>query len=101
MTSQPPPAARANDTHNVDAIALLAVIADIAIPALWDAGTHLIAEFGSPTAALAQAKATALAGAKAADRTVRKHPYLAIGLALCIGVVLAVVSIRRRTGTSD
>ncbi len=54
------------------------------------------------SAALESAKATcenlqdnAVAGAKAADRVVRDHPYQSIGVAFGIGLLVGVLAIRR------
>jgi ElaB/YqjD/DUF883 family membrane-anchored ribosome-binding protein len=100
MNNQPPPVNGAREALRGAADALLAASADIAIAALWDVGTHLIAELGSGTTTSAQATARTVAGARAADRAVRKHPYLAIGMGLCVGVVLACFLIPRRRGAA-
>jgi len=102
MYSQPPPDNGAREALRSAADALLAASADIAIAALWDIGTHLIAEFESGTTTCAQAKATAIAGARAAERAVRRHPFLAIGMAVCVvGAVLACRCITRRSDSAN
>ena len=37
----------------------------------------------------------AIAGAHATDRVIRQHPYEAIGLSFCVGLLLGVVMCRR------
>jgi ElaB/YqjD/DUF883 family membrane-anchored ribosome-binding protein len=39
-----------------------------------------------------------VAGAKAADKAVREHPYQAIGIGFALGILIGVLAIRRRRG---
>jgi ElaB/YqjD/DUF883 family membrane-anchored ribosome-binding protein len=100
MTTQPPPVTSANAPRGAEAAALLAATIEIAIAA-WDAGTRVAAMIKDGRTARAQAKDTTAIGAKAADRAVRQHPYLAIGVAVCIGAVLGCLCIPQRGDKAD
>jgi ElaB/YqjD/DUF883 family membrane-anchored ribosome-binding protein len=96
MDTHPQSARSRSDTLRDDAGILLAMLADIAGVALWDAGKRLIAMLRNGTTELAQAKATVVGGAKATGRAVRQHPYLTIVLAMAIGIILGVLYAFRR-----
>ena len=78
-----------------DAKALLLATANIAEEKVVAARSRLNAALQSGKYALAQAQEKAIAGAKAADETIREHPYQAIGVALGVGVLAGFLLGRR------
>jgi ElaB/YqjD/DUF883 family membrane-anchored ribosome-binding protein len=96
MDSQPPPVNGAREALRGATDALLAAGAKFAIAALWEASTTIFAGNRNGTTGLGKATANVSAGVKGADRAVRQHPYLAIGMAVCLGVVLTCLCSPRR-----
>lgn len=71
-----------------DAQALLSATAHIAEEKVVAARNRVAAAIQNGTEALDDIKDKAVAGAKAADETIREHPYQSIGVALGVGVLL-------------
>lgn len=78
-----------------DARALMAATADVAGEKVAEARKRLGAALESGKELYGRAREKALEGAKAADETVREHPYQAIGIALGLGTLLGYLLARR------
>ncbi len=78
-----------------DAQALLAATGHIAEEKVVAARARLSAAVKHGREVLDDLKDKAVAGAKAADETIREHPYKAVGVALGLGVLLGLL-LRRR-----
>jgi ElaB/YqjD/DUF883 family membrane-anchored ribosome-binding protein len=52
-------------------------------------------------AGVSQVKERALTGAKTTDRTVREHPYKALGAVFGLGVVVGILAVGLFTGEED
>lgn len=78
-----------------DAQALLAATAHVAEEKVVDARKRLMAAIEKGKETWNDVQEKAVAGAKAADRVIRDHPYQAIGTALGIGVLIGFLLSRR------
>ncbi len=80
--------------HSKNAQALLAATngADKKVMAV---GKQLKSAVGRAKVTLQAAQKKAVAGAKATDKTIRKHPYHAMGIALGVGAVAGLLLSRR------
>jgi ElaB/YqjD/DUF883 family membrane-anchored ribosome-binding protein len=78
-----------------DARALLAATADVAGEKVGEARKRLTAALESGKEMYGRVREKAVAGAKAADQTVREHPYQAIAIALGVGALIGFVVARR------
>ncbi len=78
-----------------DARALMSATADVAGEKVAEARKRLGAALESGKELYGRAREKALEGAKAADETVREHPYQAIGIALGLGTLLGYLLARR------
>ena len=78
-----------------DAEALLAATADVAGKKVEEARNRLAAALESGKEIYDQVRKQAVEGAKAADQSIRKNPYQAIGVALGVGLLLGYLISRR------
>ena len=83
------------DTLAEDARALMAATADVAGDKVAEARKRLSAALESGKELYGRVREKAVEGAKAADETVREHPYQAIGIALGVGALLGYLLTRR------
>jgi ElaB/YqjD/DUF883 family membrane-anchored ribosome-binding protein len=77
-----------------DARALLAATADVAGEKVGEARKRLAASLDSAKEIAGRVRDKAVEGAKAADDVVREHPYQAIGIALGVGALIALLLAR-------
>jgi len=77
-----------------DARALLAATADVAGEKVEEARKRLAASLDSAKEIAGRVGDKAVEGAKAADEVVREHPYQAIGIALGVGALIALLLAR-------
>ena len=84
-----------------DARALMAATADVAGEKVGEARKRLAAALESGKEMYSRVKEKAVEGAKAADATVREHPYQAIGIALGVGAVVGYLLARRCSRKDD
>ena len=84
-----------------DARALMAATADVAGDKVGEARKRLAAALESGKEMYGRVKEKAVEGAKAADATVREHPYQAIGIALGVGAVVGYLLARRCSRKDD
>ncbi|MEY2409456.1 MAG: ElaB protein [Verrucomicrobiota bacterium] len=78
-----------------DARALMAATADVAGEKVAEARKRLGAALESGKELYGRVRERAVEGAKAADQSVREHPYQAIGVALGLGALLGYLMARR------
>ena len=78
-----------------DARALMAATSEVAGEKVGEARKRLAAALESGKKALGQVKDKAVAGAKATDKAVHEHPYMAIGIALGVGALVGFLVARR------
>ena len=78
-----------------DARALMAATADVAGDKVAEARKRLGAALESGKELYGRVRDKAVEGAKAADETVREHPYQAIGIAFGVGALLGFLLTRR------
>ena len=85
-----------DDMHQLaeDARALLAATADVAGEKVGEARKRLAASLDSAKEIAGRVRDKAVEGAKAADEVVREHPYQAIGIALGVGALIALLLAR-------
>ena len=83
------------DTLAEDARALMAATADVAGDKVAEARKRLGAALESGKELYGRVRDKAVEGAKAADETVREHPYQAIGIAFGVGALLGYLLTRR------
>ena len=81
-----------------DARALMTATADVAGEKVAEARKRLGAALESSKELYGRVRDKAVEGAKAADETVREHPYQAIGIAFGVGTLLGYLLARRRSG---
>jgi ElaB/YqjD/DUF883 family membrane-anchored ribosome-binding protein len=84
-----------------DARALLAATADVAGEKVGEARKRLAASLESARELAGRVRDKAVEGAKAADEVVREHPYEAIGIALGVGALIALLLARRCSRNDD
>jgi len=91
------PQAVRHDAHTLveDARALLEATANIADEKIADARQRLTEALESGKVTYDRVKERAIEGAKAADETIRTHPYHTAGITFGIGVLLGVLIGRR------
>ena len=78
-----------------DARALMAATADVAGDQVAEARPRLGAALESGKELYGRVRDKAVEGVKAADETVREHPYQAIGIAFGVGALLGYLLTRR------
>ena len=78
-----------------DARALMAATADVAGDKVAEARKRLGAALESGKELYGRVRDKAVEGARAADETVREHPYQAIGIAFGVGALLGYLLTRR------
>jgi ElaB/YqjD/DUF883 family membrane-anchored ribosome-binding protein len=78
-----------------DARALLSATADVAGDKVNDARKRLAVALERAKEIAGDVRDKAVAGARAADATVREHPYQAIGIALGVGAIAGYLVARR------
>jgi len=83
------------ETLAEDARALLAATADVAEERVVAARKRVSAALEKGKEALEHVQDQAIAGVQAADKTIRKHPYESIGIALGVGVLIGYLIARR------
>ena len=84
-----------------DARALMAATADVAGDKVGEARKRLAAALDNGGEILNRVKEKAVESAKAADETVRDHPYQAIAIALGVGGLLGYLAARRCCSKND
>jgi ElaB/YqjD/DUF883 family membrane-anchored ribosome-binding protein len=84
-----------------DARALMAATADVAGEKVGDARKRLAASLESAKEIADRVRDKAAEGAKAADEVVREYPYHAIGIALGVGALIALLVARRCCRNDD
>jgi ElaB/YqjD/DUF883 family membrane-anchored ribosome-binding protein len=84
-----------------DARALMAATADVAGEKVGEARKRLAAALERGKEIYGRVKEKAVEGAKAADETVREHPYQAIGIALGVGALIGYLVARRCSRNGD
>ena len=77
-----------------DARALMAATADVAGEKVADARKRLAAALDKGKEIYGRVREKAVEGAKAADETVRDHPYEAVGIALGVGALIGYLAAR-------
>lgn len=82
-------------TLAADARALLAATAHVAGDQVGEARQRLTAALEKGRQMLGQVQEKVVAGAKATDVAVHKHPYLAIGVAVGVGALIGFLLSRR------
>jgi ElaB/YqjD/DUF883 family membrane-anchored ribosome-binding protein len=95
--------ATSNDTGTLaeDARALMAATADVAGSKVGEARKRLAAALDSAKEIAGRVREKAIEGAKAADETVREHPYQAIGIAAGVGALIGYLAARRCSRNGD
>jgi len=94
-------------THNdlgtlaEDARALMAATADVAGEKVGDARKRLASALESAKNMAGVVRDKAVAGAKAADQTVRDNPYQAIAIGVGVGLIVGFLLGSRRSGGRD
>jgi len=78
-----------------DAQDLLAATAHVAEEKVIEARKRLTAAIEKGREAWRNVQETAVSGAKATDRAIRKHPYRSIGIAFGVGMLLGFLARRR------
>ena len=84
-----------------DARALMAATADVAGEKVAEARNRLAVALERGKEIAGSVRDKAVKGAKAADETVREHPYQAIGIALGVGAVIGFLVARRCSRNGD
>ena len=84
-----------------DARALMTATADVAGEKVGEARKRLAAALESAREIAGRVRDKAVEGAKAADETVREHPYQAIGIALGVGALIGYLVARRCSRKGD
>jgi len=84
-----------------DAQALMAATADVAGEKVAAARKRLAAALESAKAIASNVRDKAVAGAKAADQTVRENPYQAIAIGVGVGVLVGYLLGRRCSRNCD
>jgi ElaB/YqjD/DUF883 family membrane-anchored ribosome-binding protein len=84
-----------------DARALMAATADVAGEKVGEARDRLAASLDRAKEIAGRVRDKAVEGAKAADDVVREHPYQAIGIALGVGALVALLLARRCSRNDD
>ena len=101
MNQQTQPGSNDTDTLAEDARALMAATADVAGEKVAEARRRLTAALESGKELYGRVRDKAVEGARAADETVRDHPYQAIGLAFGAGALLGYVLSCRYSRNGD
>ncbi|HEY1172166.1 MAG TPA: DUF883 family protein [Verrucomicrobiae bacterium] len=83
------------ETLAEDARALLAATADVAEERVVAARKRITAVLDKGKDAIEHVQDQAVAGVKAADKTIRAHPYESIGIALGVGALIGYLLARR------
>ncbi len=78
-----------------DTRALLAATADVAGDQVAAARERVASALEAAKDTYAEAQKNAVAGAKAADKVIRDHPYHAIGIAFGLGTLIGLLISRR------
>jgi ElaB/YqjD/DUF883 family membrane-anchored ribosome-binding protein len=78
-----------------DAEALLKATAEDASDHAREVRARLTGAWETARGSIERVEAKVVAGAKAADQTIRKHPYESIGIALGVGLLIGVL-VRRK-----
>jgi ElaB/YqjD/DUF883 family membrane-anchored ribosome-binding protein len=84
-----------------DARALMAATADVAGEKVGEARKRLAASLERAKEIAGRVRDQAVEGAKAADEIVREHPYQAIGIALGVGALIALLLARGCSRNDD
>lgn len=84
-----------------DARALVAATADVAGDKIEEARKRLAATLERGKELAGRVRDRAAEGARAADRTVREHPYQAIGIAFGVGLLIGVIATRQCSRNDD
>ncbi|MEO8427958.1 MAG: DUF883 family protein [Verrucomicrobiota bacterium] len=84
-----------------DARDLMAATADVAGEKVGEARKRLAASLESAKQIGSRVRDRAVEGAKTADEAVREHPYQAIGIALGVGALIALIISRRCSRNGD
>src|SRR5271169_1315086 len=84
-----------------DARALMAATADVAGEKVGEARRRLAAALERGKEIAGRVREKAVEGAKAADETVREHPYEAITIAFAVGALVGYLVTRRCSGDRD
>jgi ElaB/YqjD/DUF883 family membrane-anchored ribosome-binding protein len=84
-----------------DARALMATTADVAGEKVEQARKRLAAALDTANEMAGRVRDKAIEGANAADKTVREHPYQAIGIALGVGALIGYLVMRPCSRSSD
>lgn len=95
--------ANRNETGTIeeDARALLTATAEVAGERVAEARQRLAAALERGKEICGRAREKVVAGAKATDEAVHKHPYAAMGIALGMGALLGYVVALRRSRSRD
>jgi ElaB/YqjD/DUF883 family membrane-anchored ribosome-binding protein len=84
-----------------DARAFMAATADVAGEQVGEARKRLAAALERGKEVYGRVRETAVEGVKAADDTVREHPYQAIGIAVGVGAIIGYLAARRCARNGD
>ena len=98
ITAQP---ARKTTSHSKNAQALLAATANGTEKKVMAVRKGLTVAAAKAKASLQTVQKKAVAGAKATDKSIRKHPYSAMGIALGAGAVAGYLLSRRNRKTTS
>lgn len=101
MDKQTQAVSNAMGTLAEDARALMAATADVAGEKVGEARKRLAAALESSKEIYGRVREKAVEGAKAADETLREHPYEGIGIALGVGALIGFLVARRCSRTCD
>ena len=84
-----------------DARAFMAATADVAGEKVGEARKRLAAALDSAKEIAGRVREKAVEGVKAADESVREHPYQAIGIAFGLGALIGCLAARRCSHNDD
>src|ERR1700691_1427960 len=84
-----------------DARALMAATADVAGEKVGEARKRLAAALERGKEIYGRVREKTVEGAKAADETVREHPYQAIAIGVGVGALIGYLAARRCSRNSD
>src|SRR5512134_3717094 len=101
MNEQTQSTHRDTGTLAEDARALMEATADVAGEKVGEARKRLAAALESSKEIYGRVREKAVEGAKAADETLREHPYEGIGVALGVGALIGFLVARRCSRACD
>lgn len=101
MNDQPTNTENDLGTLAEDARALMAATAEVAGDKVGEARKRVAAALESGKKVIGRVKDKAIEGAKATDKAVHEHPYMAIGVALGVGALVGFLIARKSCRKHD